>query len=151
MFFMHGLVSLLNVDFFNVILCNVVSLYHQEKYPRKWAWHVIRIISAWSLEPANVCFVIVCIYWHFSTHLYHWVFVPASKPFLARWLCTFSAWQGAVGGNESLFSWDSQLPVHLDRDGKSSSCHKHCAFLCALHSKHWCGEKEGRQKENYKI
>lgn len=88
-------------------------------------------------------------------HWYHSVFVPAFKPFLAQLAVQGSARRGeelSVGMNESLFCRDSWLPVHLGRDGKCSSCHKHSAFLSAPSITNTDGErrKERRKKTGMK-
>lgn len=55
--------------------------------------------------------------------------------------------RGAVGGNESLFCWDSWLPVHLGRDRKCSSCHKHSAFLSVPSITNTDGGRRGEEKK----
>lgn len=144
--------------FFYAILCYVGWLYQTRACENsctmseiKKLRNVITDISAWAWR--QLMYVMQSyVFANNSQQIqwYHSVFVPAFKPFLAQLAVQGSARRGEellVGMNESLFCRDPWLPVHLGRDGKCSSCHKHSAFLSApLYNRRRWGEKDGKER-----
>lgn len=131
--------------FCNAILCYVVSpdLRKKRKKAQRChhSWRQLMYAVQSYVFPNNSQ----------QIHWYHSVFLPAFKPFLAQLAVQGSVRRGEellVGMNESLFCRDSWLPVHLGRDGKCSSCHKHSAFLSVSSVTNIDGEKskEGRER-----